>query len=517
MQICNYLDLFSQTPTLKINGKEKLTSIFGSIVGFLSLCITIIGLVYFSHDYFAKLTFSVNFFIDTGVSPKIDLKKFKLAILITDLMGNELPDKERIFSLNALYWDIFLPGPNDNNPQSLIPTEIPKIKCFEYKNDSLFKNETDFLGKKFKTDCFDFESLNKSLYGNNNNFGEYSVFDVFLQRCVNSTFKNDCLPKEIIDEKLSNFFLIISYIDNDIKLDDPNDPFKPFLKHETFPLSNSVYKILKTKIADIRIKTDQNLIFNEYKETKNYKFQQFTESIDFRKDHSLFKGAFSHLTFETTGNTHKYTVIYKKILNVITDLGGFYNGIKFAATFVVYFYSNNIILWKYISSLISTEEIEENINKPIMKIDVVKIEPVSNLDGSNQNQIQNKINKHRSLQHNNNNNHVNDNSIDQIQNKLNKNRSLQYNNNNNNNNNSLYQIQNQNKLNLNNNRSLKNNNNNNNNNSNSNSNDHLNLSNQENNSQMKILKSNENDQIRLNQKMEIKNRKSIGSNQRNWE
>jgi hypothetical protein len=357
-----FFDVFSQVQELRIKGKKRIPSVFSSIVGFLSICATVIGVVYYSYEYFAKLTYSTNFYIDNFGQPSIDLRKFKLAILLTDMEGNEFSERHRLFQVSAKYWNIFIPGPMDTRNRSLEYSTIPKIKCTDYKENSLFKNDTDNLGMKYDTDCFEFENL-PGIYGSKRNFGEFTAFDVYFQKCLNTTYVKNCFPEEYIDEKLKNFHLTISYIDNEIKLDDPNNPFVPFINHNSFPMSSTIYKILTTQIGDLRLNTDTNLFFKQDSETKSYKFQATYETTDFRNELSIFPGTFSHLAFETTGNIHRYTRNYKKLFNVITDIGGFYNGVKFIATLVLYIYSSNKNLWHFISVILSSEQIDESINR----------------------------------------------------------------------------------------------------------------------------------------------------------
>ena len=93
---------------------------------------------------------------------------------------------------------------------------------------------------------------------------------------------------------------------------------------------------------------------------------QKREEVDLRPDHALFPGTFSQMTFITSGNTEIYFRDYKKLFDVIVQIGGFSNGIIYSATILLYFYSNNIILWKCIYGLISSKELGEILDKPVI-------------------------------------------------------------------------------------------------------------------------------------------------------
>ena len=96
-------------------------------------------------------------------------------------------------------------------------------------------------------------------------------------------------------------------------------------------------------------------------ETKSYKFINTRESVDTRKFH-IFPGTFSQMLFITTGNTQIHKRSYKKLFDVIVQIGGFFNGIIYVAYFLNFLYSKNMIVWHCVTSLISTNEISENLD-----------------------------------------------------------------------------------------------------------------------------------------------------------
>jgi len=171
-KILRLFDLFSQTPTLKVNGRKRASTNFGSFVGFLSITILLTGIGFILNDYFKRLSYKVNSYITNSDTPNINLKELKVGFLLTDIMGKEFPDMERIFSFHAKFWDIYIPI--DYNKTTIVNFEnIPKIKCNEYKNDHKFKLAFDEYTKIYKNlICLDFDSLNKNLTGAYGNFGK---------------------------------------------------------------------------------------------------------------------------------------------------------------------------------------------------------------------------------------------------------------------------------------------------------------------------------------------------------
>ena len=56
------------------------------------------------------------------------------------------------------------------------------------------------------------------------------------------------------------------------------------------------------------------------------------------------------------------------------EIGGFSNGIIFSTQLILYLYSNNIILWHCIFSVISSDEIKERLDNPV----VIKLDKEDN-------------------------------------------------------------------------------------------------------------------------------------------
>lgn len=202
--------------------------------------------------------------------------------------------------------------------------------------------------------------------------------NVYFQKCRNDTKinKTDCYPEEVIMKRLDNILVTTIMLDNDIKLNNVNEPFQPFLRSTLSPLSTSVYKNEIREITEIRINSNKNLIFGSYEEEKNHRMRLKREEIDLRTDHALFPGTFNQMTFITSGDTQIYYRDYRKLFDVITQLGGFFNGIIYVATLLLYVYSSNMILWECIYNNVSSKELEKGISgtiKNAIKSDVINV------------------------------------------------------------------------------------------------------------------------------------------------
>ena len=205
---------------------------------------------------------------------------------------------------------------------------------------------------------------------------------------------------------------MITYsIDNDIKITDNKKPFKPFLKSETVPLSTSIFKSYIREMSEIILNSDNSLLFPYFEETKTYIFTQKREEVDMRKEHANVPGAYSQMNFFANTNTLVYNRSYRKLFEVIVQIGGFSNGIIYSAYIILYLYSRNIILWSCIASIISPKEINENLGNVNNKSNNEIIHSrIFNRKKENMKNVNNEVNSSSppsQLQINNNNNNNN--------------------------------------------------------------------------------------------------------------
>jgi len=168
LKILKFFNLFSQTPQLKISGENRPFSIFGGIVGFFSISFLIAGITFILYEFFSRFQYTIESYTDNLEIPNIDLKNFKLGFSLYDLMGKKYPDQERLYKISARHWDIYIPKFGSNKTDSVKVTNIPMIKCNEYKNDSLFYEDFNIYSH---VSCLDFSNLNKNLSGIYGNAG----------------------------------------------------------------------------------------------------------------------------------------------------------------------------------------------------------------------------------------------------------------------------------------------------------------------------------------------------------
>jgi hypothetical protein len=168
-----YLNLFSLTPSLMVDGKSRPFSIFGCIIGFFTLSILIFQITYIIVEYFSRLNYTHNFYIDNLSKPEINLKNFKSGFVLVNPMGLELQDRNRLFQISAIFWDFYNPKYGDDRKIKIKTVNVPMIKCNQYKKDSLFYDDFKMLSEQYNhIECLDIEKINGTVHGSYGDIGK---------------------------------------------------------------------------------------------------------------------------------------------------------------------------------------------------------------------------------------------------------------------------------------------------------------------------------------------------------
>lgn len=193
--------------------------------------------------------------------------------------------------------------------------------------------------------------------------------------------KFDCLPEEEINKKLSQAFISISFIDNQINSDDYSYPISLDFKSKLLPITTSLFKNYIFEFLDIRYRSDNNLFFDGFEENKSHRLSDVKEYVDIRGSNTLIKGTFNQINFVMADEIKIISRFYEKITISFAQIGGLTHGLILIAKVILYFWSENNILIYLISRIISNEETKDffktenkQIENEFSKSQMVKIE-----------------------------------------------------------------------------------------------------------------------------------------------
>ena len=98
----------------------------------------------------------------------------------------------------------------------------------------------------------------------------FSYFDISIEKCQKSTRRKNCYPQEMIDKEPNSAILEYFYIDNKVNPLDKKEPIKSFFKNNIFEIQNESCNKIQSTINEIKIFTDDSLIFTNFKEEKTH-------------------------------------------------------------------------------------------------------------------------------------------------------------------------------------------------------------------------------------------------------
>ena len=158
----SFFDIFSPTPGLKINKEDKLTTIFGIIVSLMTILFISIITIYYSLTCFSRKNFKILERMDNKIVPTTKISENKISFIILDSDGKQFLDQERLFTIEANFWEIF---PLREIEDRTVKQKIPVTNCSIYFNEPFEDDYRKALIPFPTTQCLDFKDLKKELYG----------------------------------------------------------------------------------------------------------------------------------------------------------------------------------------------------------------------------------------------------------------------------------------------------------------------------------------------------------------
>ena len=344
MECISSFDILSLTPKIKVKSKNRFTTNIGIFLGFCILVfLGIVSIISFT-DVLNRTNINILYNLDSRSETLIDFTDNQIILIISDAMGKEFENSEKLFNIQAKFWNVTFPrlnGTLQTQPFGQI-SNITVKKCSELKPYKQFKEYYDNKINLFKTSlCADFDSLNLTLFGKYGDLNGYSFLNFYINKCVNSTNVQNCSSQEIIDKKLSQIFLSVLSIDNDINSKNLNSPIESFPKVDLLPFSSSIFKNYNVDINSIKLSSDNGLLIRDNHNHISYRTDRISESVDLRGINTLFPGTFGQVNYRSSGKIELINRSYMKFQNVFASLGGIFQFILIIGKLLVYMWSKN--------------------------------------------------------------------------------------------------------------------------------------------------------------------------------
>jgi hypothetical protein len=297
---------------MKIDGELKIKNMYVAILGLLVMIGVLICIIILTLDIFNKRTMNI---IQNTVSNKLNNITLDtsnpISIIVTNNLGMEYNEADRIYDIQARYVT-YIPSNIQNPMENLKIKEINSTKC-QYKK--LEGDQELLYGNVFKMfnsiKCFDLKPYNMHIFGDENPGLPQGILQFFLNKCTNTTTKNNCLPQNEIDKKLSSVKMSFIFPNKDID-NLLTNPIINFTDGIILRFASSIDTKYFLEFDELNFSLDEGLFFESMNYKKSYKIEKMSVFQDNNVGGDLFPGSFGLVVLKCSGKQINYKRTYKK-------------------------------------------------------------------------------------------------------------------------------------------------------------------------------------------------------------
>ena len=374
------LDYLSPPITFYHQDSLSHSSIVSGILSIISFILIIVIAIYFSLDLINRenpSAFYYNRYIeDSGTFPMNSSSIFhfiSLSIFENDFVDNGVNfNAFRVFGLEQYFnyylndinhFNHWLYGPcingvdNEGINNLITQSYFEKSACIK-KFFDVDKQKYFNIGEPE----FRWPVMAHGTYNANSQF-----YAIVLERCKEETINlilggenNHCINNEKLDEIIGlNAAAHMFYIDHYVDVLNYENPNTKFLNRVENAIKNNIYPMNHLNFNPVLLKTHNGIVLDNIEEEEAYIYERndvFTyESND--------NGIYTVYYFWLSNNQKYYERAYKRIQEIISNIGGINQAITLIAYFINKLYNNYIVLRDTEDLLFSTIELERCIYK----------------------------------------------------------------------------------------------------------------------------------------------------------
>ena len=351
-----YFDYLSPKITFYHKGNLSHSSIFSGILSIISVILIIIFTIYYIIDIAKRKnpnTFYINKYIeDAGEFQLNSSSLFHFVNFVSNIRGQIVEEELDFTIFNIIGSNAYIPNMKN------FPNYLFNHWIYGYCNNTIFSKELnnlityDFFGKSVCIQYYFNAKVNKYYKIGDPNFvwpkishGTFNdkniIYNLVIQKCDNLTILNllgeghRCKSDleidnyvQSIETKIVHFYFINNYIN----VLNYKNPFEKFLYRIETPLMQQ-YTSNELTINPALVKTNYGLIWDNTKEDISYIFKR----NDMYIKSNLGKNIYISYVFLLNNMMHYYERTYKRIQDVISNIGGFFQFIT-----IIAFYLNNL-------------------------------------------------------------------------------------------------------------------------------------------------------------------------------
>jgi len=274
----------------------------------------------------------------------VDLSDSPFMFVLTDGANNPIPKSLYEIRVNFL------------NFTKETGEEFNSLKFSELKTESCDISQFNKYGELFsiieyqKFECIPPNKYNISIFGNNGDAEAKSHMNIYVNMCNNVTMNNGCKTKEEIKPLLENTYLHMGYIDYEINHYDYDNPVKPYLRIETFPINWDLHTRYYYGINSVNYISDYGFIFDKSKVFNYYSSSKIDQTVQIRHGSLLYPGlSIGTVTLYKESSVHEYKRLYPKIQTLLARIGGSIQAILLIGKAICYIITKNLFLIEMIN------------------------------------------------------------------------------------------------------------------------------------------------------------------------
>ena len=370
------------SPRISIYHKGSLihSSVFSGIISIISVLFLFIIVIYYSLDMIQKKNpkvYNINSYIEDVPIFKVNFTSFFHFINIISVGYNSGIDgidftKFRIIGSKAYYSNFlhtnikslshWIYGPCTNSSDL---GEIGKLITYDFfsKCACIKKYYDHHAGKYYDIGDPNFKWPE---IGHGISHDDNMMYNIYLQNCndniVGEDLGNDSQCKNITEinqyfqSTRSQKMFHIYFLDHFINNSDYRNPIKPYFSRLETPFELGHYTVHNMKFNPSLIKTDYGIVLGKTKEELSYAYDRNEEYIKEKRANEDIYICYSFIFKNVMIESERQ---YKKVQDIISEIGGFYKFAQLFAFCLNYFYNSYIVLSDtqiLLSNLIQTEK-----------------------------------------------------------------------------------------------------------------------------------------------------------------
>jgi hypothetical protein len=361
MKIISSFDFLGISPSITIEGNKKHKTVFGGLMSIFVAALLLGGSTYFMILLISRTNYSLLVSEEFYPNSFSNWTNSEVSFYLTNRVGQFLEDADRIYTVVGTYWQLKkIQNTDGTSVMRSVPAFLKMEKCNVTRH---FKSNPD-LWENEKYITHSYCMAPNQLVNVSKPFGydESTYISFWVQKCQNTTTKNDCFPREYIDKTLVNVFLLSRftnyYFDHSLQ----GDTSVPYIHNDGFFVSSTVYKRFSYSMRSVQYDTDAGIFLTNI-ETKNYtNLVDYKESVDLRTE-SFIPDVFITVAFNMNILKQKITKRYYKFQNMLADMGGLLKGLVSISSFFNWYFCNKQFYNQIINANINSFPKNEYLNE----------------------------------------------------------------------------------------------------------------------------------------------------------